>query len=137
MRIENPRFVRQEYTLRLNSMSADKPEKEPNDSAALATDLILGEPYTGVLSAETDIDYYRLTFTETTAVTLRLSFPQSTTKNTVFVLTIEQNGRTQWTANIKGDSGGFEQQLQFPAGEYYIRVKPSTWLGIVYTLTIK
>lgn len=54
--------------------------------------------------------------------------------STVFVLSIEQNGRTQWNANIKGDSGGLEQPLQFPAGEYYLKVKPSGWLGAVYTI---
>ena len=136
VKIENPRFIRQDYTLRLVSMAVDHSEKEPNDSAALATDLAAGQPRTGVLPAETDIDYYKATFAEQTTVTLRFSFAQSTNTVTAFVLTIEQNGKTQWTANIKGDSGGIEQQLQFPAGEYYFRVKPSSWLGTVYTISL-
>ena len=83
------------------------------------------------------IDYYKVTFTEQTTVTLKFSFEQSTNKNTAYVLTVEQNGKTQWTANNKGDSGGIEQQLQFPAGEYYFKVKPSTWLSAVYTITLE
>lgn len=136
VKIENPRFVRQDYTLRLVSMAVDSTEKEPNDSAALATALSVGQPRTGVLTTEADIDYYKVAFAERTTVTLRFSFAQSTNRNTAFVLTVEKNGKTQWIANIKGDSGGIEQQLQFPAGEYYFKVKPSTWLSAVYTISV-
>lgn len=137
VKIENPRYVRQDYTLHLVSMAVEHAENEPNDSAGLATDLIVGQARTGVLTMDTDIDYYKVTFAEQTTVTLKFSFAQSTSKNTTFVLSIEQNGKTQWTANIKGDSGGIEQQLQFPAGEYYIKVKPSTWLSTVYTISLE
>ena len=137
VKIENPRFIRQDYTLHLVSMAVDHAESEPNDSAALATGLTVGQARTGVLTTDADVDYYKVTFAEQTTVTLKFSFAQSTNKNTAFVLTVEQNGKTQWTANIKGDSGGIEQQLQFPAGEYYIKIKPSTWLGTVYTLTLE
>ena len=136
VKIENPRFVRQDYTLRLVSMAVDHAEEEPNDSAALATELTVNQPCTGVLSSEQDVDYYRLNFAETTAVTFRFSFAQSANTNIAFVLNIEQNGKTQWTANIRGDSGGIEQQLRFPAGEYYVRVKPSAWLSAVYTISV-
>lgn len=137
VKIENPRFVRQDYTLCLVSMAVASTEKEPNDSTALATVLTVGQARTGVLTTDADIDYYKVTFAEQTTVTLRFSFAQSTNKNTAYVLTVEQNGKTQWTANIKGDSGGLEQQLQFPAGEYYFKVKPSTWLSAVYTITLE
>lgn len=137
VKIENPRFVRQDYTLYLVSMAVDASEKEPNDSAALATTLLVGSAQTGVLSLEDDVDYYKVIFDKQSTVTLRFSFAQSTSKNTAFVLSVEQNGTTQWTTSIKGDSGGMEQQLQFPAGEYYVKVKPSTWLSTVYTITIE
>ena len=137
VKVENPRFICQDYTLHLVSMAVDAAEKEPNDSAALATELLIGSARTGVLTSDADVDYYKLTFAEQTTVTLRFSFAQSTSTNTAFVLSIEQNGKTQWTANIKGDSGGMEQQLQFPAGEYYIKLKPSTWLSAVYTIIVK
>ena len=134
VKLENPRFVRQDYTLQLVCMSVGAAEQEPNNSAGLATALGIGQPFTGVLSSDADVDYYKLSFAEQTTVTLRFSFAQSTGTSTTFVLSIEQNGKAQWTSNIKGDSGGTEQTLQFAAGEYYIRVKPSTWLGAVYTI---
>lgn len=137
VKIENPRFVRQAYTLCLVSIPVDSSEKEPNDSAALATDLVIGQPRTGVLTTDKDIDYYKVTFDQQETVTLRFSFAQSTNRNNVFILTVEQNGKTQWTVNIKGDSGGIEQQLMFPAGEYYFKVKPSTWLSAVYSITLE
>ena len=137
VKIENPRFVRQDYTLRLVSMAVASAEKEPNDSAALATALTVGQPRTGVLTTDADIDYYKVIFAEKTTVTLKFSFAQSTNKNTVYVLSVEQNGKTQWTASIKGDSGGIEQQLLFPAGEYYIKIKSYAWLGAVYTITLQ
>lgn len=136
VKIENPRFIRQDYTLHLVSMDVASAEHEPNDSAALATTLQIGSACTGVISSDTDVDYFKVTLDSPTTVTLKFSFAQSTSKNTVYVLKIEQNGATQWTTNIKGDSGGVEQQLQFPAGEYYFMVKPSTWLSAVYTISI-
>ena len=97
----------------------------------------MGQPRTGVLTTDADVDYYKVTFAEKTTVTLKFSFAQSTNKNTVYVLSVEQNGKTQWTASIKGDSGGIEQQLLFPAGEYYIKIKSYAWLGAVYTITLQ
>ncbi len=137
VKLENPRFVRQDYTLHLVSMAVASAEKEPNDSAALATVLTIGRTCTGVLTTDADIDYYKLTFAEQTTVTLKFSFAQSTNRDTAFVLKVEQNGKTQWTANIKGDTGGCEQRLQFPAGEYYIKLKSSTWLETVYIIELE
>ncbi len=134
IRIENPRFVRQDYTLHLVCMPVNAAECEPNDSAGLATELSVGQARTGVLSSDADVDYYKLSFAQTATITLRFSFAQSTIKNTAFTLSIEQNGRTQWSAPVKGDAGSLEQTLQFPAGEYYLKVKPSTWIGAVYTI---
>ena len=137
VKIENPRYIKQDYTLRLVSMGVAASEQEPNDSAARATDLTMGAARTGVISSDDDIDYYKLDFMAQTAVTFKFSFAQTTSTNTAYVLTIEQNGKTQWTANVKGDSGGIEQQLQFPAGEYFMRIKPSNWTSAVYTIGIK
>ena len=62
VRIENPRFIRQDYTLHLVSMAVDAAEKEPNDSLGLATNLLTGSARTGVLTSDADVDYYKLTF---------------------------------------------------------------------------
>ena len=137
VKLENPRFVRQDYTLHLVCMDVAAAEMEPNDTAALAAVLQLGAPRTGILATQEDVDYYKLVFDEQKTVTLKFSFAQTTMKENAFTLTIEQNGKAQWNTNMKGDSGGLEQQLQFPAGEYYIRIKPATWLGAVYTISLE
>ena len=68
-------------------------EKEPNDSATLATVLTVGKTRTSVLTKDTDVIYYKVAFAEQTTVTLGFSIAQRTNKNTAFVLTIEQNGK--------------------------------------------
>lgn len=137
VKVENPRFVQQEYTLNIACMPVDAAESEPNNSAALAAELLRGAPRTGVLSSEEDVDYYRLVFKEQTNVTLNFSFARSTVQNTAYVLAFESNGKTLQTFSVKGDSGGTSLSLQFNPGEYYIKLKPSVWLSAVYTLGIE
>ena len=96
----------------------------------------MGTAVSGVLSSEADVDFYRVTFAEQTQVTMDFKFAQGVDKSTAFVVTVLSNGKSEWNANIKGDAGGMSEQLQFPSGEYYIRVKPSAWLGTVYTIEI-
>lgn len=137
LKVENPAAVLQDYTLSLLLESVETVESEPNNAAAAATQLKLGEVCTGMLTSAEDIDWYKLTFDVETPVTFDFSFPQSSSGSTCFVLSIEQNGKTAWNVNIKGNSGGIEQQLQFKPGEYYIRIKPSEWLSSIYTLSVK
>jgi hypothetical protein len=136
IKVENPRFVAQDYKLAIATEEIEFAEKEPNDATALATELTFGQAVTGILSTDGDIDYYKVEFTEQSIVTLKFEFTPVTSNNTAFILTIEKNGETKWTSNIKGNSGGGEAQLQFDAGIYYIRVKPSTWTGAIYTISI-
>lgn len=138
VKVENPRFVRQEYALRLVCESAEAVEREPNDTAALASALTLGMPLTGVLTTEDDEDYYKISFAETTAVTFRFSYPQRAVSDKVFAVTVEVNGKSQTLANTTGDSGGTELSLQFAPGDYYLKVRKSTaWVPAVYTITVE
>ena len=81
---------------------------------------------------------YKLAFAGTTTVTLKLSYPQSTVADSVFVVSVEQNGKSQKLASPTGDSGGAELPLQFAPGEYYLTVaKGNQWSGAVYTIGIE
>ena len=137
VRVENSRFAMQDYTLHLIAMTVEAAEQEPNDSAASATALAVGQTRTGVLSGESDVDCYRVRFDTQTTVTLRFSFTPGTGTETAFALVIEQNGKMLKLTNISADSGGTEQRLQFAAGEYCIRVKPGAWLGAVYRIGLQ
>lgn len=137
VRVENPRFVQQEYVLEISASAVAAAELEPNDAAGQATLLNPGVPCTGILHSDNDQDYYRISFSEETTVTLEFRFPQAAAKDTAFQLSIEQNGKRLWGAKASGDSGQILQQLQFPAGDYYLRVQPSSYLSAVYTIQIK
>lgn len=138
VKVENPRFVQQEYALRLVCMTVDAAESEPNDSVSLANALTPGAPVTGVLTTEDDVDVYKVVFEEQTTVTLSFSYPQSTVTGSVFSISVEQNGRSQSLANLTGDSGGTELPLTFMPGEYYLKIKAAgAWSSAVYTLELK
>jgi len=138
VKVENPRYIRQDYTLHLVCAAAEAVEQEPNDTAALASELTVGVPLTGVLTTESDVDYFKVVFPETTTATFRFTYPQSTTTGTVFAISVEQNGKSETLANLTGDSGGMEKSYKFMAGEYYLRVKAgSNWSGAVYTVGIE
>ena len=137
LKVESFQPVRQDYTLRIDTKPVDAAEREPNNTAGQATELKIGPAYTGLLLTEEDVDYYKVSFQEETTVTLKFSFPEGTGKATRFVVSVEQNGKTLASWNMKENEGTFEQKVGFPAGEYYIRVKPSAWTGAVYTIQLR
>lgn len=137
LKIENPNFNSKDYVLYLTAQAVDKAEIEPNDELANATKLDMGKIYTGVISTEDDIDYYKISFAEEATVTLSFQFTPITGSNRVFSIQLEQNGKKLWSEHIVGASGGITQKLQIPAGDYYLRVKSgSSWTGSFYTLVL-
>ena len=137
VKLENPRFTQQDYALFITAVDTASAEKEPNDALAQANELQLASSMTGVISHEEDVDLYKITLLEETKATLCFCFPASVVDGTVYSIRIEQNGISQWSTNVKGSSGGFEQEMVIPAGEYYIRIKPSNWISAVYTIELK
>lgn len=137
LELRNPHFNMQDYTLTIVAENVDAAEAEPHDALANASLLTVAVPMTGILSHEEDTDIYKLVLTEETITTLRFTFPASTVEGAVYSIQLEQNGKRQWSTTVKGSTGGFEQALQIPAGEYYIRVKPVTWISSVYTIELK
>ena len=137
IKLENPQFIHQDYSLTVAAMQIDAAEAEPNDTLARATELAMGQTLTGVLSTQEDIDWYRVSFSEDTMVTLSFQFEQTASSKTAFALQLEQNGKSQWSVNVKGESGGLRQKLQIPAGEYYLRVKAGNRIGAVYTVGLE
>ncbi len=137
LELKNPHFNMQDYTLTVVAENVVAAEAEPNDALANASLLTVAVPMNGILSHEEDTDIFKLVLTEETNATLRFSFPASTVEGAVYSIQLEKNGKRQWSTTVKGSTGGFEQALQFPPGEYYIRVKPVTWISSVYTIELK
>lgn len=136
VKVENPRFVAQDYVLTIDSKDVGVGESEPNNASAKATVLKTNETVSGVLLTEEDVDYYRISVNEDSVLTLGFKFPPAASRLNAFSIGIEENGKTLLNLSAKGDSGGLEQKLQFPAGEYYIRIKAaSEWLNCIYELS--
>ena len=137
MRLENPAYTPQDYALSLSYQPVAGAEREPNDTLANATPLLPGAPLCGLLSTEEDEDVYMIALEADATVALRLSFDPVSASDVYFVVQLEQNGRSLWSARAVARDGGLEQLLQIPAGTYYLRVKPSTWAAVIYTLEIQ
>lgn len=137
LKLENPRFAKQDYRLLIKSQKVDVAEQEENDTLAKATPLNLGTKMTGVLATKEDIDFFKIVLEGETVLTLTFAFPQSTENNTAYTIHLEQNGRSLWKQNVKEESGGFEQKLQIPEGEYYLCIEPVTWNNSLYTIGIE
>lgn len=134
LKVDNPNYIRQDYTVSITAIDVALAETEPNDELAAANSLGLDETITGVLSKAEDVDSYLVKLEEETIVKVSFSFTPASGTATAFVLQLEQGGKTLWSANITAESGGDEQTLQIPAGEYYLRVKASSWISAVYSL---
>ncbi len=138
VKVENPQYVKQEYTLRIVCQVVALSESEPNNAAAAATPISIGSPITGVLSSENDEDYYSFTFTEKKAISFSFSFTQGMSNKSAFIVYIERNGKTEWKQTVTAASGGVKQDTEVSAGAYYIRIKSgNTWNGNLYTISIK
>lgn len=138
IKLDNPQFVRQGYTLHVNSKTVPLVEMEPNSTSALATPLVASEQRTGVLADPTDVDYYRFVVNEQRTITLRLSFPQASTDSTIFTFTIEQNGKEWVPEKIRDDSGIYEKQWPCAPGEFFVKLESADqWYSIPYSLLIQ
>lgn len=136
VKLENPRFNGDEYKLNIKSTAIDNAEVEPNDTLSQSTVLRTDTEISGVLSTEVDVDYYKLIVDETSNAKLALRFDKQENRNSAFIVSIEQNGKTAWKANAKWNEGVLEQEFQFEPGEYYIKVAPSTWDDEIYKLSV-
>ena len=78
-------------------------EKEPNDTAETATNLLVNAPVTGNLSSTDDRDFFKFTIAESEHKEFRIEFsaPASVTQN-------------MWTINLQDDKGG---RKEYQAGQ--------------------
>ena len=137
-KITNYYFAQQSYTLRVSTETVEAAEREPNNAISQATPLVYNRPYTGLLYTEEDVDYYLLSVPTDRQVTLKFLFSKGESKNTVFVITIETNGKNYISpVYAKENSGGFvSNEFNLSAGEYYVKIRPSTYTSEKYTLEI-
>lgn len=136
IKLENSIHTSEDYTLRVVTETVDAAEDEPNGTLLQSTKLLPGITYTGLLGSEDDVDYYCVSFDATATLELSFKFAEQAFNSNIFVVSIEQNGKNLWIQNIKGTSGGLSQKLGVEAGAYYIKVRPSLWSSVFYSLKI-
>ncbi|MEW6742270.1 MAG: pre-peptidase C-terminal domain-containing protein [Planctomycetota bacterium] len=99
---------------------SDVTESEPNDDAANADPLVLGDVGHGSIDPAGDVDYWRFTVTEATGVVIAVNTPTSSLDPQVRLLDAAES-----ELDFDDDDGpGLDSRsVTFvPAGDYYIRI---------------
>lgn len=117
----------------------DSFEYEPNDNLiSQAMPINLDKEYTGNLTSEDDIDYYKFTTNEKRKIRIDFAHDKTSESNTLWLVALLDDsdgellkfGSTGESSVITSDS------VRLPAGNYYIRVKDNYWSDIDYTFCV-
>ena len=134
LKIENPNFVRQDYILSFACEEVEKAEMEPNDTLAQALKPGSGETVTGFLSSAEDVDLYQLVFDGETVCKITFLIDPGNDTSSAFRISIQQNGKTLWKSAIPAAQAESVFDMQFPAGEYYLKIESVNYLSTYYRL---
>ena len=140
VKVSKQRFSSEKYTMTLLfEQEDDSFETEPNDSLTdQAMTINLDKAYTGNLTNDDDVDYYKFSIPEKRKVSVTFTHDKTSGSDTYWNVTLfgdsdgsilEFNSSGE-TASILSDS------VRLPAGNYYIRVKDYRWSDIDYTLCV-
>lgn len=117
----------------------DSYESEPNDDLdSQAMIISLDKEYTGNITSESDVDYYKFSLKEKRKVWIDFSHDKTSVNHTL------------WKVSLFGDSDGSlldiystgenakitSDSVRLPAGNYYIKVDHDYWSDIDYTFCI-
>lgn len=133
-------YSNEKYTIStLFEEEDDSYESEPNDDLNNEAMIIeLDKKYTGNLTTEDDIDYYKFTLNEKRKVWIDFSHQKTSTRDTLWSLSLlgDSEGSilslnsTGENANITSDG------VRLPAGNYYLKIKNYYWSDMDYSFCI-
>ena len=140
VKVSKQRFSNEKYTMTLLFEHEDESyETEPNDNLTdQAMTINLDKTYTGNLTNDDDIDYYKFSIQEKRKVSVAFTHDKTSGSDTYWNVTLfgdsdgsilEFNSSGE-TASILSDS------VRLPAGNYYIKVKDYRWSDIDYTFCV-
>lgn len=140
IKVTNYDYSNERYTMTVVfEEEGDSYESEPNDDLnRQAMSINLDQDYTGNLTSENDVDYYRFSIIEKRKVWIDFSH-NKTSANDVF-----------WKISLFGDSDGSlidinstgenakitSDSVRLPAGNYYIRINSYYWSDLDYTFCV-
>lgn len=122
----------QPYTLMIKQAQIGAGEREPNDSAAAARPVALGEAVTGSAASQEDEDWFALTLDQQKNVILRVSVDGADTGSRIYTVSGIEKGETYLNQAV--GVSGFEVELLMPAGTYYFRIRPAGETMAWYTM---
>ena len=126
------------YTLTVNSDTADCFETEKNDTLETASALPLNTPCIGNLYRKRDIDYYQLNLEENTLLELNFQHKDINNSDVYWKYSIaDSDGTILQTWENKGtQTSDKTPKMGFAKGTYYIVVEPNFYSDVNYTLTV-
>ena len=133
-------YSNEQYTMTiLFEEEDDSYESEPNDNLnTQAMTISLDKEYTGNLTSENDVDYYKFSINEKRKVWIVFSHDKTNENNTLWKVSLfgDSDGSLLEFGSTGGNAKIVSDCLRLPAGNYYIRINDYYWSDLDYTFCI-
>lgn len=141
-RVESYNFTARPYSILINASPASNVELEWNNAYDTATPMGIGQPMTGSLRYDKDIDYYELAVTKTSTVNLYFAHEYFDDGSTYFKIYLDakpNNSQRLLSMSITGrESDALSRDsVTLEPGVYYISVESYNYTSMPYTVTVK
>ena len=96
-----------------------------------------GLEISGALFSEDEVASVKLSFIDTTDVTLTFNFEAIASTDEAYTITLDQGLKEVWRAPIAGNLGAYQVTIRVPTGEYLLHIHGAkSMAGKVYTLRL-
>lgn len=117
----------------------DSFESEPNDNLSTqAMQIVTDEEYTGNLTSEADVDYFKFSMGEKRKVWVSFSHDKMNENKRYWnVALFDDSDGNILEFDSYGQNGTMDSDsVRLPAGDYYVRIKKSYWIDMDYTFCV-
>ena len=116
----------------------DSYEDEPNDDLSQAMTINLNKQYTGNLTNENDIDYYKFNIKNKKKVWINFKHDKTSEKETLWKISLfDDSDGTLLEFDSTGENANITSyNVRLPAGNYYIKINDYYWSDLDYTFCV-
>lgn len=116
----------------------DSYEDEPNDDLSQAMAINLNKQYTGNLTNENDIDYYKFNIKNKKKVWLNFQHNKTNERETLWKISLfDDSDGSLLEFDSTGENANITSySVRLPAGNYYIRISDYYWSDLDYTFCV-
>ncbi|MEW4309171.1 cell wall-binding repeat-containing protein [Rossellomorea marisflavi] len=128
----------QPYKFKVNYKKSEYYEKESNDTAITANDVLLNKQYTGAMQYVSDKDYFKFKLNKKTKIALSMK-RNSSMSWSVKINDSNGNEKLYFSTESGSDAKGSEvKYVELPSGSYHMLIKSyNYWTRIPYTFKIQ